>query len=397
MGDVFSDDLDHHRIISRREQRAESKRRKAACNGKLKTVRRESKHVGIKRVADAHVMAPQTDPYFLDTVANRRNGQWFAEQLARFAHQGVVHLRGLHYKIASAGDVTKPDGETYVNSKDDWEWLSANASKAARWLEDLPFNRIRDQRNDAPQKFGGDEPNPWVSLEDGDEITIPSLDALLPIAHLSGTTGFDQATSRPIVWQPYRIVLIGEKSSLSDELLPLAMATGGELLLPTGCMSDTMLAELAARCAADPRPAVVFYFSDFDPSGRHMPLEVARKLQALRDLRHPDLDIALYPVALTYEQCVEFDLPSIPLKESERRGSAWKAEFGREQTELDALLSLHPGRLRQIAEKTIRPFYDPDLDEKISAAEDEWQDRADAVVNSSQCLRKRPRGVGGPA
>ena len=103
-------------------------------------------------------------------------------------------------------------------------------------------------------------------------------------------------------------------------------------------------------------------------------------------------------MALTYEQCVEFDLPSIPLKESERRGSAWKAEFGREQTELDALRSLHPGRLRQIAEKTIRPFYDPDLDEKISAAEDEWQDRAETRRgNSSQCLRKRPRGVGGPA
>ena len=72
---------------------------------------------------------------------------------------------------------------------------------------------------------------------------------------------------------------------MSDELLPLAMATGGQPRPPTGCMSDTMLAELAARCAADPRPAVVFYFSDFDPSSRHMPFWGCRKLQALRDLR----------------------------------------------------------------------------------------------------------------
>ena len=95
------------------------------------------------------------------------------QQLARFAHQGVVHLRGLHYKIASAGDVTKPDGEPPPTPRTIGSGCLPSPSKAARRLEDVPFNRIRDQRNDAPQKFGGDEPNPWVSLEDGDEITIP--------------------------------------------------------------------------------------------------------------------------------------------------------------------------------------------------------------------------------
>jgi hypothetical protein len=38
-------------------------------------------------------------------------------------------------------------------------------------------------------------------------------------------------------------------------------------------------------------PTVVLYFSDFDPSGRHMPVAVSRKLQTLCDLRFPALDI----------------------------------------------------------------------------------------------------------
>jgi hypothetical protein len=62
--------------------------------------------------------------------------------------------------------------------------------------------------------------------------------------------------------------LIGEKISLRPVLLPIAKEVGGELLLPTGETSDTMIAELAARCAIDPRLSVILYFSDFDPAGR---------------------------------------------------------------------------------------------------------------------------------
>lgn len=75
------------------------------------------------------------DPYRLDTPANHRDAQWFAGQIARFAPQdSSVHLRGLHYLIASAGDAVRPDGRPYVNSDDDWVWLSEQSARAARWL-----------------------------------------------------------------------------------------------------------------------------------------------------------------------------------------------------------------------------------------------------------------------
>jgi hypothetical protein len=91
---------------------------------------------------------------------------------------------------------------------------------------------------------------------------------------------------------------VRRKTSLRDFLLPIAERVGGELLLPTGEASDTILAEMAQRAAADDRLAAVLYFSDFDPSGWQMAISVSRKLQALRDLLHHDLDIQVHPVAL---------------------------------------------------------------------------------------------------
>jgi hypothetical protein len=129
------------------------------------------------------------------------------------------------------------------------------------------------------------------------------------------------------VQQPYRVVLIGEKTSLSEVLHPIAREIGAELLLPTGDASDTMLAAMAGRAADDGRPAVVLYFSDFDPSGFNMATSVARRLQALRDLHHPTLNIEVHRVALARDQCIAYDLPSTPLKETERRADHWRARW----------------------------------------------------------------------
>jgi hypothetical protein len=109
---------------------------------------------------------------------------------------------------------------------------------------------------------------------------------------------------------------------------------GGELLLPTGEISDTLIYELAARCALDPRPSVILYFSDFDPSGYQMPISVSRKLQALHDLSYPDLKIQFHQVALTLAQVRELGLPSTPLKATEKRAGPWIEALQHEQREI---------------------------------------------------------------
>ncbi len=46
-------------------------------------------------MADYTVLSPQKDPYRLDLPDNHRNGQWFAEVVARLVPgDGTVHLRG---------------------------------------------------------------------------------------------------------------------------------------------------------------------------------------------------------------------------------------------------------------------------------------------------------------
>jgi hypothetical protein len=267
---------------------------------------------------DLTVLARQNDPFAQDTPAGHRHGQWFADQIAQLVPRGVVHLRGLHYRLV-ASTALKPDGQPYRNTNENWQWLQTYPAKAGRWLGYVPFGRIVDERNAPPEvttfdKYG--KPFRWIS---GGYcgIELPSQDLVLPHAYCSPLAGR----------QPYRITLIGEKTSLG----PILRRQRGisELLLPTGEPTDTMIHGMAQRADEDGRPAVALYFSDFDPSGNQMPISVSRKLQALRTLEFPSLKIEVYPVALTIEQVMALDLPSTPLKETSavltNGGKSWVA------------------------------------------------------------------------
>jgi hypothetical protein len=316
------------------------------------------------------VLKPNLDPFRLDTPANHRNGQWFAEQIKRLVPHGVVHLRGLHYRIVAAADVEKPNGGTYTNTEEDWNWLIEFAAKPARWLGYVSFDRIIDERNDEPEVWEPEEATVlrWTNLDAMHGIALPSPDSVLPYVSCSVGAGK----------QPYRIILVGEKSSLGPVLRPIAGRVAGELILPTGEMTDTLIYGLAERANDDSRPAVVLYFSNFDPAGWAMPANVSRKLQALAVERFPDLNIELHAVALTLDQVREFDLPSTPLKETERRGDRWREIMGREQTEIDALAALRPGVLRDIAKAAVEPFFDSSFAEREREAENEWRTEARA-------------------
>ena len=113
-----------------------------------------------------------------------------------------------------------------------------------------------------------------------------------------------------------------------------------------------------------------------------MPISVSRKLQALQTLEFPSLKVELHPVALTLGQVVSLDLPSTPLKETERRADRWREAMGREQTEIDALAALQPDVLRQVARDAIAPFWDATLDSRATRAVIEWQEKADETLHN---------------
>src|SRR5580704_17526450 len=125
-----------------------------------------------------------------------------------------VHLRGLFYRIVAAANVRKPDGSLFVNTEDNWGWLAEGAAKAARWLGYVSWSAIRDNRHGEPRVFDFAGPSqPVVETRLWHNIDLPCL--------MSGAVA---EVGKFAPRQPYRLVLLGEKSSLEEVLLPVAMA-----------------------------------------------------------------------------------------------------------------------------------------------------------------------------
>ena len=318
-------------------------------------------------MGELSVLSTRRDPYRLDTPAMHRDGAWLAEQIVRLAVKPPVHLRGLHYAVAVEGVVRKPNGEIYVNTDEGHgRWMQEHAAKAARWLGYVPFASVVDNRNDAPTVYVPAATTPYGSLICLFDFQPPDPDDLRLVPVLS-----DFAPR-----QPYRICLCGEKASLRPILMQQALRFGCEVVLPTGEMSDTLVRGIVDRAIADGRPLVVLYFADFDPSGWQMPISVARKIQAFADLL-PDMpQVQVHRVAMIEEQVRKLGLPSTPLKEAERRADRWRAHWGLEQTEIDALVQLQPKALLDIARKAILPFFDTSLAHRRDEAERAWRARA---------------------
>jgi hypothetical protein len=176
------------------------------------------------------VLATENDPYRHDNERGHRNAQWFLEMINRFVPADQrVHLRGLHYRVSSAGDVERPKyidrclhWTMYVNDFANWQYVSEEASEAARWLGYVPFDRIVDERNAPPEIYTLEDiatrqDQAWHTLDAGGVIGEVLVDDTISI---SGHIDYVQ---------PYRIVLIGEKSSLRPICDRLALPLGNSL------------------------------------------------------------------------------------------------------------------------------------------------------------------------
>jgi hypothetical protein len=189
--------------------------------------------------------------------------------------------------------------------------------------------------------------------------SIPAFPVLLPTL---------AASEAEMPRQPFRICMVGEKTSLGDVLRPIAKEVSAELLLETGEISESHAYGIAQRAAADGRPLCILYFGDFDPAGWQMSVSLSRKLQAHIVREFPDLEVRLIRVALTFDHVEQFDLPDSPIKPGEKRAAAWRAHWGREQVEIDALAALRPDLLDGIARAALAPYFDATLPKRFAEA-----------------------------
>ncbi|TGN75935.1 hypothetical protein EOW77_0032215 [Bradyrhizobium yuanmingense] len=90
-------------------------------------------------------------------------------------------------------------------------------------------------------------------------------------------------------------------------------------LYPAGGFSSITLAYQSAEAInhyARGRPVVIFYIGDYDPAGVLIDIAIERELREHLD---PGIDLNFCRIGITAEQIEQYDLPSKPRKEKDRR------------------------------------------------------------------------------
>lgn len=331
-----------------------------------------------RRIPDLLALAPNNDPFYT-MPAKAEHGRWFASLWKQFGFSRGVHLRRIHYKLISqANPVLTVDGLSYENTDRCWDYL-CKASSAARDLLLIDPTALEDKRNPSPRLnrlYSVSIETPSVALEPLDTWLLPAIRTELGIF-------LSWDIPKPTVMgygycdndAPFHLELITEKSTMDDILIPLCRNLGINFDPYTGFASKTGAINLLQRIAESERPGVVFYVSDFDPAGAAMPISVARQLEYWRERYAPRSEIVLVPVVLTLDQVQRYQLPPIPIKDTDRRQGNFLVRYGVEgATELDALEALYPGELRKIITQAAAPYIDNTIAKRFSEAEDEAQD-----------------------
>ena len=203
----------------------------------------------------------------------------------------------------------------------------------------------------------------------------------------------------PFCPQRYQLAIFGEKTSLEPILRPIAEMYDAHLFLASGDLTNPLVYDIArVGGELDNRPLFILYFSDSDPAGNHMPVVLAWKLIALKKLWFPNLSGQIHRVGLVPDQVKAFKaraaadpdwapLHESPLKDGETRADKWFRENGTYQTEIDSLITFHPGELEAMAHKAIGHFYDPTLNQRVidlySAYRQRQLDAADELDDKS--------------
>lgn len=319
---------------------------------------------------DFTVLSAQNDPFRLVKPENEGQGRWFADWYARLPKRGRGHLRDCHYSITSGFEnPTRHDGKPYVNDDAGWTYL-LESSTIARFAGLVDFDAFEDKKSQPPiiKVFKEPDRQPWLDI--GLDIEIPDVEDIHPEIG-ADFTGI----------QPYRIILFGEKAGLEADLRPIAERYGGALFLCEGEIGYGPVYQMAKLGLTEHRPIVVLTFTDCDPAGWQMPISISRKLQAFQAL-NPSLSFKVYRIALTADQVREYNLPTAPLKETEKRAAKWKALMGVEQTEINALYVTNPQVLQRLARRAIAPFFDSTLSRRSAEAAAEWQGKAQAIIDA---------------
>jgi len=336
------------------------------------------------------VLTRYRDPYTEWGQRHRQRAEWVAARWQKMNRSS--HLRGFHYWLVSQRDRSvreKPDGSLYQNTEKDWVWL-LDSVLFARYMGIGVWDKLQDRKHPNPYDFidYSVEPGQFKQGSNPNEVIRQKLNNLVDeiISHIVACRPSYESSQ----FSQYTLVVYCEKNTMNNVIEPVARKYDAIFQPLVGESSLERVLDIVERIAKRGKSARIFYISDFDPSGQQMPVSVARKFEFYA--RQMGLDIKLKPIALTYEQVIELKLPGIPTKETDTRRAGFIEQYGDRATELDALEALYPGRLAQIIEQALKPYYDSEAQEQVRNRNREIRQKAIQIAESYKPIIEQKLG-----
>ncbi len=228
--------------------------------------------------------------------------------------ENPMTLRQLFYRLVSDGTIGKKETE--------YKSL-ANLTKNMRMNGELPFEWFAD--NTRWQR----KPRSYSSLERGVEI-------------------FAEAYRRDIwINQKNYVEIWLEKDALAGVVYGITAEFDVPLMVSRGYSSLSYLHGAAMTIDYINKPTYIYYFGDYDPSGRDIPRDIETKLRTFA----PNADINFEIVGVTPEQIETLNLQTRPTKKTDTRCK----NFEGESVEVDAI---PPKILRSMVKKVIERHID---------------------------------------
>lgn len=303
-------------------------------------------------------------------------GIWFRDLVVDIP---TFHLRRIHYMALGK---LKPNGKAYENTIND-STLLTNAALYARYLGFVDQERFRDHKNSGvvnTTEYEKDE----INL---DTVLCSSISEAHKLDNLQDLLIYDEQVSINLnvqSRQPYHLEIWIEKSTMNDILIPISKKYGIELVVASGQFSLTLVNELYNRLKYINKPTRIFYLRDFDPAGASMSIAMSRKLEWFIIKDEIKMDVKVIDMGLNRKQCEKYNLPRTPMKD---KTSIYKNNFelkyGEGATELDALESLHPGKLKLLVERFVKKYYDPKIKDELENFEHNMHDRMDSMKKNN--------------
>jgi hypothetical protein len=236
--------------------------------------------------------------------------------IAALKEDNPMTVRQVFYRLVSEGVIAKTEGE--------YKSTVGRLLVEMRRAREIPFGWIADNTRwmRKPRTHGSLHQMLWTTAQ----------------------------TYRRQVWdnQDVYVEVWLEKDALAGVLYEATARWDVPLMVTRGYPSLSYLSEAAEAIGTCGKPAHLYYFGDYDPSGLDIPIKVERDLRAFA----PGADITFNRVAILEGQIDSLNLPTRPTKTTDSRSRG----FGNRSVEVDAI---PPRMLRSMVRGCIDRHIDP--------------------------------------